>query len=610
MIKVTTGGCKNAFAIFFWFSTVVSTAEGFVIAPPWANKEVNPCSNKSWQLLLWPQDGQCYRIFDQGPCPKTQVLVFDNIESRARCQCPKELVFWAPTDRCYPPYEKGPCEVNQYLDPYNQEDSSSSKKELQKFSNKNALLASKPKGKPQCRNIKRCPNGWVFWPTLNDCFQLYTQGPCHKGDLLIVNPLTAEPFCGCDPILLRQYFYTPLNLCYEHNTRGPCEAGLLFAYNHTSDNTQCLCTPDLPNYHPESGQCFQFGSKGPCSYGQVFELRGRRGLCVCKDNYVFWPATRSCYKAFTPGPCDFREFIIPAGDVGIEPIESYEDDSFEDETSSRVIVTVGKCVENPCPKAHLYFPMEEDEPAEDLIDESDSGIAMRRSSFSDYDHDQEIRCYKVGSKGPCPEGQLVVFEKYSGKSFRGDCGCSSGYNQNYWPPTGECFEWYSQGPCPDSFLFRFNKDTGATECACDSQEGYVHWNETGLCYQVYTQGPCPENAWLIPTSENENKTEVRNGDDVFCECKPGFQFDAVAYACRLKEEPRKIPATSSNSNWRSKEQKTSENSDLYSPRRRASLSPWNTNGILMGNFESFKRIRDLLPGSYSSTSRRAPSRSK
>ena len=41
-------------------------------------------------------------------------------------------------------------------------------------------------------------------------------------------------------------------------------------------------------------------------------------------------------------------------------------------------------------QAHLYFPMEEDEP-EDLIDDSDSGIAMRRSSFSDYDHDQEIR---------------------------------------------------------------------------------------------------------------------------------------------------------------------------------------------------------------------------
>ena len=36
---------------------------------------------------------------------------------------------------------------------------------------------------------------------------------------------------------------------------------------------------------------------------------------------------------------------------------------------------------------------------------------------------------QVGSRGPCPLGELVVFEKYSGKSFRGECGCSPGYNQ-------------------------------------------------------------------------------------------------------------------------------------------------------------------------------------
>ena len=53
-------------------------------------------------------------------------------------------------------------------------------------------------------------------------------------------------------------------------------------------------------------------------------------------------------------------------------------------------------------------------------------------------------CYKVGSRGPCPLGQLVVFERYSGKSFRGECGCSEGYNQNYWQETGQCYEWYSQ----------------------------------------------------------------------------------------------------------------------------------------------------------------------
>ena len=77
---------------------------------------------------------------------------------------------------------------------------------------------------------------------------------------------------------------------------------------------------------------------------------------------------------------------------------------------------------------------------------------------------------------------LLLFQ-----SFKGECGCSEGYNQNYWPETGECFEWYSQGPCPESFLFVYNRKEGKTECICDEQDGFVFWNETGRCYRVYSQ---------------------------------------------------------------------------------------------------------------------------
>ena len=93
-----------------------------------------------------------------------------------------------------------------------------------------------------------------------------------QGDLLIMNALTAEPYCGCDPLLLRQYYFPPLRLCYEHHTRGPCESGLLFAYNHTADLTHCLCAESLANFHLDTQQCFQFGSKGPCRKGQVSSL--------------------------------------------------------------------------------------------------------------------------------------------------------------------------------------------------------------------------------------------------------------------------------------------------------------------------------------------------
>ena len=55
---------------------------GFVIAPPWANPVINPCSGKSWQLIYWPPDGRCYQIFEKGPCPDTQELAFHAVSKR------------------------------------------------------------------------------------------------------------------------------------------------------------------------------------------------------------------------------------------------------------------------------------------------------------------------------------------------------------------------------------------------------------------------------------------------------------------------------------------------------------------------------------------------
>ena len=58
--------------------------------------------------------------------------------------------------RCYPEFGKGPCELNQYL----KRDSDS--------------------GRIKCKSVERCDNGWIFWPSEGKCFELYTQGPCHK----------------------------------------------------------------------------------------------------------------------------------------------------------------------------------------------------------------------------------------------------------------------------------------------------------------------------------------------------------------------------------------------------------------------------------------------
>ena len=308
---------------------------------------------------------------------------------------------------------------------------------------------------------------------------MVVQGPCHKGDLLIINPDTAEPYCGCDQTLLKQYFYSPLSLCYEHFTRGPCELGSVFTYNHTSDTTDCQCQQSFPNYFPPLSQCFQIESKGPCGKGQVYryDKKSKRSGCQCKEKYVYWEKTHSCYREFTPGPCKAGQFLVKGSDG------------------------VGFCSKNPCSTAHLYFPSSSDP--------------------------SQGHCYKVGGQGPCPLGQLVVFESYSGKSYRGDCGCSPGYNQNYWPEDKQCYEWYSQGPCPPSFMFRYNKEERRTECQCDAAAGFVFWNETKSCYRVYTQGPCPDNAWLIPAGDMK---------EVFCECKTGYFFSQKEYMCKKPQQ--------------------------------------------------------------------------
>ena len=350
----------------------VPHSSAYVIAPPWADAKKNPCSARSWQLVFWPPNQQCYKIFTRGPCPATQELSYQSDSQVAACRCPENLpMLWKETERCYSRYSRGPCQVNEYIDTVAGPGESSLP--------------------PVCRERQRCEPGWIFWPPDGKCHEMYTQGPCHKGDLLIVNPETTEPYCGCDHILLNQYYHPNLHLCYELMTRGPCENGLLYTYNHTLDTTQCSCSSDLaPHYSPALGQCFELETKGPCGKGQVFSFDTKMGLsrCRCKDDYVYWPGTDSCYREYTPGPCKESQFLVPAGQGG----------------------QVGVCVDNPCPSTDLFFPSEES------VEGEVRGV-----------------CHKVGARGPCPSGQLVIFEAYSGKSFKGNCGCSPGYNQNYWP---------------------------------------------------------------------------------------------------------------------------------------------------------------------------------
>jgi len=385
---------------------LLEPGSGFVIAPPWANPVRNPCSSSSWQLVFWPPNLQCYKIFSQGPCPETQELGFSSQDKVPVCRCPQNLpLLWEPTGKCYSRYSRGPCQVDQYVD------------------------LNQDTGNPICRTTERCEPGRVFWPPEQRCFQLYTQGPCHKGDLLIINPLTTEPYCGCDSVLLNQYYYSPLKLCYEQLSRGPCEEGLLFTYNHTSDTTQCSCSSEIPNYSPELGQCYELESKGPCGKGQIFvyDSKLKKPRCECKDNYVYWEKSDSCFREYTTGPCRGSQFII--------------------------------------------------------------------------------MCLKITLVRAIAEAVVAA----------------QGIIRTTGTRTESVMSGTVRAPCLDSFFFKYNRESRSTECFCDTSSGFVFWNETQGCYRTFTQGPCPDNSWLVPGGESE---------EVYCECKDGFQFSPEEYKCK------------------------------------------------------------------------------
>lgn len=90
--------------------------------PPWADPGNNPCATQpgGWQLLYWPGDGKCYKIFHQGPpCPPSMELT-PGANRTAHCRCPPGTAQHAHDSLCHSLYSTGPCPRGQYFAPVQQ----------------------------------------------------------------------------------------------------------------------------------------------------------------------------------------------------------------------------------------------------------------------------------------------------------------------------------------------------------------------------------------------------------------------------------------------------------------------------------------------------------
>lgn len=86
--------------------------------------------------------------------------------------------------------------------------------------------------------------GYVRYPTLGQCYQVYTRGPCALGQYVIL-PVN-ETIPSCQPNPCRQDNFVPFRgACFELDKSGPCkfpELGNVVGINGTT--LQIICTKD------------------------------------------------------------------------------------------------------------------------------------------------------------------------------------------------------------------------------------------------------------------------------------------------------------------------------------------------------------------------------
>ncbi|XP_023030159.2 uncharacterized protein [Leptinotarsa decemlineata] len=375
--------------------------EAAVMAPPWANPKLNPCASQpnGWQLLFWPPEAKCYKIFQVGhPCPDGMELSPSLSKSgknlSAECRCTPETAQSATDGKCYALFSLGPCDGGEYFAPDTQYKSENSKRQW-----------------GVCKQIKNCSDEtMVYWPKDEKCYKLLSRGPCPKGQLLTTDPNGNIPVCKCgNQVELKDYRFAD-GQCYQHFTKGPClEKGHLFLPDKT-----CGCHNYLPHYHEGSQKCFELGTLGPCASGQHFQLdpQTHQATCQCKEGYIPYINSTSCFRPFTQGPCPAHHILLDGS----------------------------TCLPQPCERGYLYFPAD-------------------RS------------CHRIGHRGPCPRNRIITFDfntrpSVDGISYNGICACekrdcSNEQNTNQQTTErvrcdrtkglirfgNECHKMYTQGPC-------------------------------------------------------------------------------------------------------------------------------------------------------------------
>ncbi|XP_022912789.2 uncharacterized protein [Onthophagus taurus] len=409
--------------------------ETAVVPPPWADPTINPCAAlpRGWQLLYWPPDGKCYKIFQMGyPCPSDMELsptpnVAGKREFAAECRCPPKTAQSDEDGSCYELFTAGNCQRGYYFAPDTKarNDGNVSKRRF-----------------GVCREIPKCQNeNEIYWPQNGICYEKLTRGPCPKAQLLTIDAKGVST-CRCGKDDDTSEFKYKDSGCYQHFTRGPCkEKGHIFLPEGT-----CGCYDDLPHYHDVTQQCFEIGSIGPCSKGEQYQLDStkQKATCLCKKEYVRYTQNSRCYRPYTQGPCPSGQMLINSTTCEIQPCKKGELYFPEDKRCYRI----GR--RGPCRLGEVLTFDFETRPS--LDGNSYNGVcqcartntcdenAIEKDKLECENHQARFEnvCYKLYTQGPCVKGAWLAPKRRPRDGLWGDedeeneentgfCECMPGY---------------------------------------------------------------------------------------------------------------------------------------------------------------------------------------
>lgn len=289
----------------------------------------------------------------------------------------------------------------------------------------------------------KCDAGFVVWASDDQCYRLYTQGPCSEDEVLVTSPygLSCARFEDED-----------------ENEDKEVEVKV---------DTPTEVTEVIPKSSGWSlGSILSSNDRWDLPVSDSSPLSDTELTCLGREQ-VFWPGDGQCYSLLSQGPCGHQEWLVLArssDSVGVE------------------------CRHRPCPcdpaAPYLCEVELEDGPcqckvalaaAQDGLCDVREQLLVNPYGFGECGcitsppHTSwpgDGRCYPVHSQGPCEQGFILTISDSSLEPSCQPALCEEGKVEY----DGECHYLGSQGPCEELEILTLDSETLEPTCVLNTSQ--------------------------------------------------------------------------------------------------------------------------------------------